>query len=113
MLCFVPFAVSEFGSLAPHAEAFSVYEEFWRSSLADAAHEFTERAPKGEVTLVIEGGATDAQAAAAASIDVKAEVTQLLTGGCLVSELSRRYPPVGRKKIYAMATAAQKAHAEG
>eukprot|EP00873_Tetraselmis_striata_P029263 jgi/Tetstr1/449527/TSEL_036615.t1 len=94
----------------------TVYEE-QRSSLADAAHEFTERAPKNKVTLVIEGGATDAQAVAAASIDIEAEVTQLLAGGCSVSEvsktLSRRYPSVGRKKIYAMATAAQKAQAEG
>eukprot|EP00873_Tetraselmis_striata_P009277 jgi/Tetstr1/429541/TSEL_019446.t1 len=98
-------------------ELTKVYEEFWRSSLSDAAHEFTERAPKGEVTLVIEGGATDAQAVAAASIDIEAEVTQLLAGGCSVSEvsktLSRRYPSVGRKKIYAMATAAHKAQAEG
>jgi 16S rRNA (cytidine1402-2'-O)-methyltransferase len=32
-----------------------VHEEFWRGTLDAAAAEFTERKPRGEITLVIEG----------------------------------------------------------
>ena len=34
---------------------YQVHEEFWRGTLDDAAAEFTERKPRGEITLVIEG----------------------------------------------------------
>ena len=36
-------------------ELTKVHEEFWRSTLSEARAEFERRAPRGEITLVIEG----------------------------------------------------------
>ena len=42
-------------SLPLPLNVYQVHEEFWRGTLDDAAAEFTERKPRGEITLVIEG----------------------------------------------------------
>ncbi len=43
------------------------HEEFWRGSLQDALAEFSERGPRGEFVLLVEGASEEAAAAGSAS----------------------------------------------
>jgi len=58
-------------------ELTKLHEEHVRGTLAELAARFAAAAPRGECTLVVEGGAP----AAAAALDIEAELTRLLDQG--------------------------------
>ena len=100
-----------------------MHEEFWRGTLDEAAVEFTERKPRGEITLVVEGydgpgsgfraGGGGAAAAAAAwggggssGVDLEREITAMLEDGVSPSEASKRAAAelgARKKEAYAIA----------
>jgi len=96
-------------------ELTKVHEEFWRSTLTEAREEFERRAPKGEITLVIEGYSGDINLNAGAGDDadegvevssVEDAVRALLIEGVSPSEASRRVAKelgVRRRETYGVA----------
>lgn len=86
-------------------EMTKIHEEFWRGTLCEAKGAFTERQPKGEITLLIEGKAKDIDEAPPDS-QIEEELGELITNGHslsmavkLVAEGSSRK----RKEIYSLA----------
>ncbi|KAJ8439216.1 hypothetical protein Cgig2_003429 [Carnegiea gigantea] len=86
-------------------EMTKIHEEFWRGTLREAKEAFTERKPKGEITLLIEGKAKDIDEAPQDS-QIEEELRELITNGHslsmavkLVAEGSSRK----RKEIYSLA----------
>ncbi|KAK9839617.1 hypothetical protein WJX81_001224 [Elliptochloris bilobata] len=69
-------------------ELTKVHEEFFRSTLGEAATEFASRTPKGEVTLVVEG-ALQSLLAAATDADIEAALRSLLERGVSSSQAAR------------------------
>jgi 16S rRNA (cytidine1402-2'-O)-methyltransferase len=86
-----------------------VHEEFWRGTLDDAAAEFSERKPRGEITLVIEGsggGGFGAGAGGASGADLESAIAAMLKDGVSPSEASKRSATeLGAKKKEAYAIA--------
>ena len=101
-----------------------VHEEFYRGTLDEAAAEFTERKPRGEITLVIEGydgppggGSRGDWSAAAAEggrgkktansgVDLEREIGAMLGDGVSPSEASKRAAAelgARKKEAYAIA----------
>jgi len=64
-------------------ELTKIYEEFARGTLGELARRYAEAAPRGEVTLVVEGAAGDT-----AVIDVEAEVRRRLDAGESAKEIA-------------------------
>ena len=97
-------------------ELTKVHEEFWRSTLSEARAEFERRAPRGEITLVIEGYDGDELALASdedddddsapSSSNVEDAVRSLLEDGASPSDASRRVAKelgVRRRETYGVA----------
>ena len=98
-------------------ELTKVHEEFWRSTLSEARAEFERRAPRGEITLVIEGYDGDQPAlvsdedddddnSAPSSSNVEDAVRSLLEDGASPSDASRRVAKelgVRRRETYGVA----------
>jgi 16S rRNA (cytidine1402-2'-O)-methyltransferase len=86
-------------------ELTKVHEELIRGTLHDLAQRFAEAAPRGEVTIVVEG----AQAAAEeAAIDVEAEVRRRLASGEGAKEIAAALALATgkpRRQIYQLAVA--------
>ena len=97
-------------------ELTKVHEEFWRGTLDEAREEFERRAPRGEITLLIEGYG-DGSASTAASDDesdedipsassVEEALRAMLADGHSPSEASRRVAKdlgVRRRDTYGVA----------
>ena len=97
-------------------ELTKVHEEFWRSTLSQAKEEFERRAPRGEITLVIEGakeGAdmrddddNDDDTAGPATSSVEDALRALLASGVSPSEASRTVAKelgIRRRETYSVA----------
>jgi 16S rRNA (cytidine1402-2'-O)-methyltransferase len=89
-----------------------VHEEFWRGTLADAVAEFTSRAPRGEITLVVEtgtgaggeGGGGGGEASTGEGLD--RALREMLDDGESPSEASKRaVRELGAKRKEAYAAA--------
>jgi len=93
-------------------ELTKIHEEFWRGTLSGALAEFTERAPRGEITLLIAGsdGAPPADEASAPSAEDR--VQELMLAGETVSSASKQvakeFPSFGRRRAYNVALRLQK-----
>ena len=84
-------------------ELTKTYEEFWRSSLCEALEEFTERGPRGEFTLVIEGSAGAAAAPEATDDEIIEALRQAVAEGSSPSTASRQVAAdmsVAKKRVY-------------
>jgi len=93
------------GSLA--RELTKLHEEHVRGTLAELAARYAEAAPRGECTLVVEGGA----AAAAAAIDLEAELRRLLDAGLGPKDAAARLVVVTgkpRRHLYQLALSLQR-----
>jgi 16S rRNA (cytidine1402-2'-O)-methyltransferase len=91
-------------------ELTKLYEEHVRGPLAELAARYAEAAPRGECTLVVEGGA-GAAAAAAAAIDVEAELRRLLDQGLGPRDAAARLVIVTgkpRRHLYQLALSLQR-----
>jgi len=100
-------------------ELTKVHEEFWRGTLSEAKTEFERRAPRGEITMVIEGfhgedgraytSADDDEedvSASSSSASVEDALRELLGAGVSPSEASRRVAKelgVRRRETYGVA----------
>jgi len=97
-------------------ELTKVHEEFWRSTLSEAKTEFERRAPRGEITLVIEGAAEgadvradddDAEGDSAPSAStIEGALRGLLQTGVSPSEASRTVAKdlgIRRRDTYSLA----------
>jgi 16S rRNA (cytidine1402-2'-O)-methyltransferase len=95
-------------------ELTKVHEEFWRSTLSEARAEFERRAPRGEITLVIEGydgdelvfASDEENDGAPSSLNVEDAVRALLEDGASPSDASRRVAKdlgVRRREAYGVA----------
>jgi 16S rRNA (cytidine1402-2'-O)-methyltransferase len=93
-------------------ELTKLHEEFWRGSLEGAVQEFSTRAPRGEICLVVQG-ATGEYAAGVGSqaggVSLEEAALTLVQQGVSVSDASRqlvRERAVSRKVAYSAALAA-------
>ena len=87
-------------------ELTKVHEELVRGTLTELTARFREAAPRGEVTIVVEGAAPDA--AEAPAVDVEAEVKRRLAGGESPKEIAAALAlQTGkqRRQIYQLAIA--------
>ena len=96
-------------------ELTKVHEEFWRSTLSQAKEEFERRAPRGEITLVIEGAKEgvemrddddDDETAGPATSSVEDALRALLASGVSPSEASRTVAKelgIRRRETYSVA----------
>lgn len=100
-------------------ELTKVHEEFWRGTLSEAKAEFERRAPRGEITMVIEGFQGDDRRASTSGDDDEEDVDatssvasvedalrELLSAGVSPSEASRRVAKdlgVRRRETYGVA----------
>jgi 16S rRNA (cytidine1402-2'-O)-methyltransferase len=88
-------------------ELTKVYEEHVRGTLADLAARYAAAAPRGECTLVVEGGAP----AAAAPLDIEAELRRLLDAGLGPRDAAARLVIVTgkpRRHLYQLALSLQR-----
>ncbi|ELS33161.1 MULTISPECIES: 16S rRNA (cytidine(1402)-2'-O)-methyltransferase [Pseudanabaena] len=86
-------------------ELTKLHEEFWRGSIAGAIDYFTDRAPKGEFTLVIEGAEPSFKKSWTEEIIIK-ELQNLIDSGISRSEASRQLAELAelpRRQIYQLA----------
>lgn len=91
-------------------ELTKLHEEHARGTLAELAARYAEAAPRGECTLVVEGGAPEA-AAAAAAIDIEAELRRLLGEGLGPRDAAARLVVVTgkpRRHLYQLALSLQR-----
>jgi 16S rRNA (cytidine1402-2'-O)-methyltransferase len=89
-------------------ELTKVHEELARGTLKELAQRYAEAAPRGEVTIVVEGAAAEDAARAEAGIDVEAEVRRRLAGGESPKEIAAALALVTgkpRRQIYQLAVA--------
>eukprot|EP00252_Welwitschia_mirabilis_P027669 TRINITY_DN9557_c0_g1_i1.p1 TRINITY_DN9557_c0_g1~~TRINITY_DN9557_c0_g1_i1.p1 ORF type:complete len:361 (-),score=71.43 TRINITY_DN9557_c0_g1_i1:644-1726(-) len=81
------------------------HEEFWRGSLAEAKSEFSQRNPKGEITLLIHG-APETSSESPSEAELETELQALLSKGHSLSEgvkiIAEQFG-VRKKAVYAMA----------
>mmetsp|Transcript_8003 Transcript_8003/g.22935 ORF Transcript_8003/g.22935 Transcript_8003/m.22935 type:complete len:215 (+) Transcript_8003:978-1622(+) len=91
-------------------ELTKIHEEFWRSTLEEAKEEFSNRLPRGEITLTIEGRHQDGTRQPLQllnSVTAEDRVAQLLSEGTSVSDVSKQiaksHPAFGRRKAYKLA----------
>ncbi len=87
-------------------ELTKVHEELVRGTLGELAQRFAEAAPRGEVTIVVEGA--PAEVATEAPIDVEGEVKRRLAGGESPKEIAAALAlQTGkpRRQIYQLAVA--------
>jgi 16S rRNA (cytidine1402-2'-O)-methyltransferase len=88
-------------------ELTKLHEEHVRGTLAELAARYAEAAPRGECTLVVEGGAP----AAAAAVDVEAELRRLLDSGLGPRDAAARLVIVTgkpRRHLYQLALSLQR-----
>lgn len=81
-------------------ELTKLYEEHVRGTLAELAARFAEAAPRGECTIVVEGGA------AAPAVDIEAELRRLLDAGLGPKDAAARLvvvTGVPRRQLYQLA----------
>jgi 16S rRNA (cytidine1402-2'-O)-methyltransferase len=86
-------------------ELTKIHEEFWRGDLAAAIAHFTDHAPKGEFTLVLEG-AVPRERAAWDDADILKELQSLVDTGISRSEASRQIAEIAqisRRQVYQLA----------
>jgi 16S rRNA (cytidine1402-2'-O)-methyltransferase len=91
-------------------ELTKLHEEHVRGTLAELAVRYAEAPPRGECTLVVEGGAAGA-ADAAAAIDVEAELRRLLDAGLGPRDAAARLVIVTgkpRRHLYQLALSLQR-----
>jgi 16S rRNA (cytidine1402-2'-O)-methyltransferase len=91
-------------------ELTKLYEEHVRGTLAELAARYAAAAPRGECTLVVEGGAGAASEAAAA-IDIEAELRRLLDQGLGPKDAAARLVIVTgkpRRHLYQLALSLQR-----
>lgn len=83
-------------------ELTKIHEEFWRSNLEDAIALYTsQRQPKGEYTLVLQGAAETSLITS--DVELKRELQQLLAQGMTRSQASRQLAKLtsrSRREIY-------------
>jgi 16S rRNA (cytidine1402-2'-O)-methyltransferase len=87
-------------------ELTKLHEELVRGTLKELSLKYAETAPRGEVTIVVEGAAADAGEAAA--VDVEAEVRKRLAGGESPKEIAAALALITgkqRRQIYQLAVA--------
>lgn len=87
-------------------ELTKLHEEHVRGTLADLAARYAEVSPRGECTLVVAGGA-----AAAAAIDIEAELRRLLESGLGPKDAAARLVVVTgkpRRQLYQLALSLQR-----
>ena len=89
-------------------ELTKLYEEHVRGSLGELSKKYADVSPRGECTLVVEGGrATDAE------IDVEAELEKLLAQGLGPKDAAQRLVVVTgkpRRQLYQLALSLARAH---
>jgi 16S rRNA (cytidine1402-2'-O)-methyltransferase len=91
-------------------ELTKLHEEHVRGTLAELAARYAGAPPRGECTLVVEGGAATA-ADAAAAIDVEAELRRLLDAGLGPKDAAARLVIVTgkpRRHLYQLALSLQR-----
>ena len=91
-------------------ELTKLHEEHVRGTLAELAARYAEAPPRGECTLVVEGGAAGA-ADAVAAIDVEAELRRLLDAGLGPKDAAARLVIVTgkpRRHLYQLALSLQR-----
>jgi 16S rRNA (cytidine1402-2'-O)-methyltransferase len=91
-------------------ELTKLHEEHVRGTLAELAARYAEAPPRGECTLVVEGGAAGA-ADAAAALDVEAELRRLLDAGLGPRDAAARLVIVTgkpRRHLYQLALSLQR-----
>lgn len=87
-------------------ELTKIYEEHVRGTLAELAIRYAETAPRGECTLVVEGGTGDAP-----SIDIEAELRKLLAEGLGPKDAAQRLvvkTGKPRRQLYQLALSLQR-----
>lgn len=81
------------------------FEEVFRGTVAEAREHFTARAPRGELTLVLEGAAGEPLPVAAEPAALAVEVAELQAAGSAradaLREVARRYG-MRRRELYGM-----------
>jgi len=89
-------------------ELTKLYEEHVRGTLAELAAKYADTPPRGECTLVVEGGT-----GAAPAIDVEAELERLLAEGLGPKDAAARLVVVTgkpRRQLYQLALSLQRGH---
>jgi 16S rRNA (cytidine1402-2'-O)-methyltransferase len=90
-------------------ELTKLHEEFWRGSLEEAVQEFSDRAPRGEICLVVQGTTGQEASSHAAGLSLEEAALALIGQGVSVSDASRQLAKeraVSRKQAYSVALAA-------
>jgi 16S rRNA (cytidine1402-2'-O)-methyltransferase len=91
-------------------ELTKLHEEHVRGTLGELAAKYADIAPRGECTLVIEGGVTDAP-----EIDIEAELKKLLADGLGPRDAAARLVIVTgkpRRQLYQLALSLQRTSGE-
>jgi 16S rRNA (cytidine1402-2'-O)-methyltransferase len=86
-------------------ELTKLHEEFWRGSIEEAIAYFTDHAPKGEFTLVLEGAKPSEKPAWTEEVILK-ELQNLIDAGISRSDASRQLAELAdlpRRQIYQLA----------
>ncbi len=95
-------AVGETREIVLARELTKIHEEFWRGKIKDAISMYSsERQPKGEYTLVLEGAAQTSLITS--ETELKQELQQLLAQGMTRSQASRqlsKLTSLSRREIY-------------
>jgi len=92
-------------------ELTKLYEEIWRGTLAQAQQEWTERAPKGEFTLVVKGAEPAPSMWKKARVEAK--LAQALAGGATAKDAVRHVTDLSgwsKREVYALAQQIKKGH---
>lgn len=98
--------------IAACRELTKLHEEIWRGTLAEARHEWEQRGPRGEFTLVV-GGAPPAPDWDQA--EVEKALTTIMAAGVSLKDAVRQVTSQsgwGRREVYALAQKLNKAKAE-
>ncbi|KAH7429710.1 hypothetical protein KP509_09G062500 [Ceratopteris richardii] len=86
-------------------EMTKVHEEFWRGTLEEALSEFSNRNPRGEITLVVQGW-QKAYSQELTDEDIKHELEIALANGFSMSEAAKlvaKKMHANKKKVYGIA----------
>eukprot|EP01018_Ginkgo_biloba_P021895 Gb_29354 [translate_table: standard] len=86
-------------------EMTKLHEEFWRGTLEEARSEFSQRDPKGEITLLIQGHENDPTKAPTEE-ELECQLQDLVSNGHSISEavkLVSKRMSVKRKLVYTLA----------
>jgi 16S rRNA (cytidine1402-2'-O)-methyltransferase len=90
-------------------ELTKIYEEHVRGTLSELAAKYAETSPRGECTLVVEGGTGDAP-----SVDIEAELRKLLAEGLGPKDAAQRLvvkTGKPRRQLYQLALSLQREQA--